>query len=162
MFLREEIYEYMLNFHENEIESNLEEMVCNILNEDIKFLLPYFENTYNLKNYNRWLFSFSSEIEFAYWAEFNFEKFFKNNFFKSKNREWLIPLLMSWLREYPTKIKWFRWDTHAPILLDWEVNWYQWKPIFVDNFGVFTHPQTTSSDFVLMLNFGLSQSSSIN
>ena len=84
MFLREEIYEYMLNFHENEIESNLEEMVCNILNEDIKFLLPYFENTYNLKNYNRWLFSFSSEIEFAYWAEFNFEKFFKNHFFKPK------------------------------------------------------------------------------
>lgn len=83
--LGEEHLEYLYeNFEddvdEDDMDSISESFIKSIKNKDLKFFEPYFENVSNFKNYNRWLFSFSSEIEFPYWAEFNFIEFFENNF----------------------------------------------------------------------------------
>ena len=77
----EYLYEnYEDDIDEDEMDSITESFIKSINNKDLKFFEPYFENVSNFKNYNRWLFSFSSEIEFPYWAEFNFIEFFENNF----------------------------------------------------------------------------------
>lgn len=86
--LGEEHLEYMYENYEEEIDEKEfnfinESFIKSIKDKGLKFFEPYFENISNFYNYNRWLFSYSSETEFAYWAEFNFNNFFKINFLLS-------------------------------------------------------------------------------
>jgi hypothetical protein len=84
-FIKEQLIEHLYNHHENTVDFNqFNEISISFLNKirnnDIKFFEAYFEDESNFYNYNRWLFSYSSEGSFAEWAEFNFEKFFEDNF----------------------------------------------------------------------------------
>ena len=81
----EELQEYLCESYEDELSyeetlSTSKSFIKKMNQKDISFFEPYFENVSNFKNYNRWLFSYSSEMEFAYWAEFNFNLFFDDNF----------------------------------------------------------------------------------
>jgi len=81
----EELQEYLYENFENDLDDDeimtISELFIQNLNlKGVDFFEPYFENKTNFKNFNRWLFTYSSETVFAHWADFNFNLFFSENF----------------------------------------------------------------------------------